>query len=292
MKQYQSLGELLLAYRKYYKKTQLELAVALGVEVRTLSRWENDDTLVKPEKEKDLVMQTFIPYQVIRNLNAAIPIPVYYDFEIRKYSLSTITNRIPTAEEFKTHIEAVSPRLRPIESSGDIHSILEFYHGLDPESRPIRDAVIEEAVRILPELNSIIEDNAGYYAGHSVYFPISPKTHEKIKNREIRESQLTASDLIHYQVNSDVVLHSYTMYADCSENNYFMMANALRFLKNHDLDDNLVTGVVKRKDGLKTLHGMGFEVLWEEEIPEIESDVIGRRSYMEGRIKDYLQDLK
>jgi len=292
VKQYQSLGELLTDFRKHRGMTQLQLAVALGVEPRTLSRWENNDTLVKPEKEKDLVLQTFIPYQVIRNLNAAVPIPVFYNFEIRKYSLSTINNRPPTAAEFKSHIKAVSPRVRPIQSVEDIHSILEFYHGLDRRATMIGDAVITESVRVLPELNLILEDQAGYYAGHCVFFPISLLTYNLLKNKELDESKLSAADLVHYARHDHPVMYAYSIYADCNENLYFMMAAALRFLKKHHLDDGIIGGLAKRKDGLDTIIGMGFKTIWKEDIPGVESESLGTLSFMEGKIKPYLQDLK
>ena len=267
------------------------MAVALDIEPRTLSRWENNNTLVKPGKEKDLVLKTFIPYQVIRNLNAAVPIPVFYNFDIRKYSLSTINTRQPTATEFKSHIYAVSPTVRSIKSPEDIHSILEFYHGLDTRATMVKNEVIIEAVRVLPELNLILEDSAGYYAGHNVIFPISQSTYSLLKNREMDESKMSASDLVHYAHRDDVVMYAYSMYADCNENLYFMMATVLRFLKEKNLDDGIVGSLVKRIDSLDTLKNMGFKTIWKEDIPGVESNRIGTLLFMEGKIKNYLQDL-
>ena len=84
MKKYNTIGELLIDYRSINRLSQAEFSAKLNVDIRTIQRWENNATLIKPEKEEDIVMETLLPYQLVRNLNASVPIPTFYDFRIRK----------------------------------------------------------------------------------------------------------------------------------------------------------------------------------------------------------------
>ncbi len=61
MKKYSSLGQLLLDYRKVYAVSQIDLAAQFGVDIRTIIRWEKNETLLKPDKEEEMVDITFIP---------------------------------------------------------------------------------------------------------------------------------------------------------------------------------------------------------------------------------------
>ena len=83
MKRYYLFSELLIDYRKYYKLSQLDFANKLQVDLRTIQRWEKDLTLISADKEEDFVLETLIPYQLVRNLNAKVPIPTFYDFKHR-----------------------------------------------------------------------------------------------------------------------------------------------------------------------------------------------------------------
>ncbi|NOY51249.1 MAG: hypothetical protein GXO88_11910 [Chlorobi bacterium] len=67
------------------------------MDVRTIIRWGAIQSLIKAEKEKDLIDETFIPFQLIRNLNAAVSIPTYYDFALRKYALAEISIKLPSS---------------------------------------------------------------------------------------------------------------------------------------------------------------------------------------------------
>jgi transcriptional regulator with XRE-family HTH domain len=80
MKQYFSIGALLIDYRHDRDLSQLDLSSLINVDIRTIQRWEKDITLIKPDKEKEIAEATLLPYQLIRNLNAAVPIPTYYDY--------------------------------------------------------------------------------------------------------------------------------------------------------------------------------------------------------------------
>lgn len=60
MKRYDSIGELFLDYRAFHRISQLNLVSSLNVDLRTLQRWEKNETLIKLEKEEAIVLETLI----------------------------------------------------------------------------------------------------------------------------------------------------------------------------------------------------------------------------------------
>ncbi len=173
MKKYSSLGEILFDFRTRNKISQIDLAAKFDVDIRTILRWEKNETLLKPEKEEAMVEITFIPYQVIRNLNAPIAIPTYYDFDLRKYSLSSISNDLPDADWIKEKIDKSTNRIRSIENNTDINNIIRFTNLQKNHQKSIDKDLITAAIKLIPELNIIVTDTSGNYAGHCVYFPLN-----------------------------------------------------------------------------------------------------------------------
>jgi transcriptional regulator with XRE-family HTH domain len=95
MKKYETLGDLLIDFRSFNTLSQSELASQFDVDIRSVIRWEKDESLLSSAKEKAMTLITFRPYQVIRNLNMSNQIPTFYDFDLRKYSLSAISSDLP-----------------------------------------------------------------------------------------------------------------------------------------------------------------------------------------------------
>lgn len=253
-----SLGELLVDYRTMNNVPQTEFAARLNVDVRTVSRWEKDITLIKPEKEEELVEETFIPYQVIRNLNASVAIPTYYDFNIRKYALSEMTRELPEADWFFSHINQTTKRIRPIEFESDFENILRHTQFQYNSVAKIDKKLIREAARRLPELNLIIFDDAGYYSGHSVYFPLKYSSYLKLRNREIKEGELTIDDLDDYRNTEQPIFHNYDMAADCNENMFYLVAAVMRFFRDFAKDNYLYSSLVVRSDTRDINKNLGF----------------------------------
>ena len=63
MKKYSSIGELLIDYRTLNNISQIDLASKFDLDIRTIQRWEKNITLLKADKEEEMVDITFIPYQ-------------------------------------------------------------------------------------------------------------------------------------------------------------------------------------------------------------------------------------
>lgn len=265
MKKYKSLGELLIDYRNFNKLSQHDFATKVGVDVRTVQRWEKDVTLVKPDKEEDIVMETLLPYQLLRNLNAAVPIPTYYDFKLRKYSLSLLNNELPHASWFKDQIGAKTHRLRKIDFKFDIKYIEHFVTSQHRQDFHFNKELIKEAVRILPELNFVLTDDAGFYAGHCIILPLTEESYSKLRDREITKDQLTIQDLTHHIQGKKRYFFNYDLTADCNDNVFYLLTEFLEYFKNIDTKDYIIGSYSEREDSLKYIKQTGFKVIWTDE---------------------------
>ena len=135
--------------------------------------------MIKSEKEEELVLTTLMPYQLIHNLNAAVPIPTFYNFKTRKYSLNERTNSMPEASWFKDQIEIRTNHLRKIDFDHDIKYIKSFIHSQKRDENYLNEELIKEAMRILPELNFVLTGDAGYYSGHCITLPLKKESYKK-----------------------------------------------------------------------------------------------------------------
>ncbi len=264
MKNYTQLGELLTDYRAYNNLSQATFAAKMDVDVRTISRWEMNQSLVKPGKEKMLAEVTFIPYQVIRNLNALVPIPTFYDFALRKYALSERSNKLPPPTWIKEHMEHTSPRIRSINTPADREQILKYIRYHDHETKQLNPQIIEEAAKLRPELNLIIFDEAGYYAGHSVILPIKPEIYQKLKTREIKENQLSIDDLAHFIPDDHLFFHALEITADCNENIFYLLGALLRFFAGLKQNNYTFSSITARHDSRNFNEQMGLKLIWED----------------------------
>jgi transcriptional regulator with XRE-family HTH domain len=268
MKKYITLGELLTDYRSLNKISQADFAADLNVDIRTVNRWEKDITLIKSEKEEELVEKTFIPYQVIHNLNATVAIPTYFDFTLRKYSLSEISNELPDIDWFIDQMEKQTNRIRPIEFESDFENILRHAHFLYDTPEKVGKQIIRESAKLLPELNLIIFDDAGYYSGHSVFFPLSYAAYKKLRNREIVEGELTINDLVDYKSVEKPVFHNYEIAADCNENMFYILGAGLRFIREQSAKDYTYSALAVRPDSEEINKKLGFHMVWEDKVEQ------------------------
>jgi len=290
MKKYHSLGELLYDYRKENGMSQADFAGELNVDVRTIIRWEKNITLVNPEKEDTLVQETLLPHQLIRNLNSLNVIPTYYDFEIRKYSLNEVSTELPSASWFKEQIHIITDRIRPIKFETDIEYIMKFMQFQNKSSNIVKRHVIKEAIKLLPELNLIITDDSGYYAGHCIYFPLRPESHEKLKSRKISENQLSVKDMVNYKTQTNPIFHTYDITVDCNDNAYYLLAAVFRFFMTLKSDNYVTSTYTKRHDNLKINREIGMKIIWED---KEEQERLGLKippRFLEGNYKDFLGD--
>ena len=289
MKKYNFIGELLVDYRKIKKCSQAEFAARLNVDIRTVQRWENGTTLIKPDKEEDIVMETLLPYQLVRNLNASVPIPTYYDFSLRKYSLSKLTNRLPHAEWFKRNLEVATKRIRTLDYETDIDYIVRYMQYHKKITKSLKE-VIKEAARLLPEMNLIITDDSGFYSGHSLIFPLKPETYEKLKSRQMNEQDLTVNDLIHHKKLERPIFLGFDITADSNDNNFYISSQLLRFVRDKPNQGYLFCSIPIRYDNLELSDQMGLKIIWEGERGKNEFGLEVFPRFQEGNFRNFLSE--
>jgi len=263
MKKYTSLGELLIDYRKINSVSQMDLAAHFEVDIRTIIRWEKNETLLKPDKEEAMVDITFIPYQVIRNLNAPVSIPVFYDFDIRKYSLGKISNDFPDANWLKAKMNTLSDRLRTISHNSDIEDVLRCSLVQKHISKQINKEMIIKATELLPELNLILFDSSGYYSGHSVFFPLKRSVYNKIRDKSLKEEDLTTQDFVGNKKEINPVYYAYDMNADCNDNMFLIVGAIMKYFKKLSCDYTYAS-YTSRHDTYDVNHQLGTTLVWED----------------------------
>jgi len=291
MKKYYSLGELLIDYRMLNNVSQADFANSLNVDIRTVQRWEKNETIIKSEKEDDFVAETLLPYQLIRNLNASVVIPTFYDFNNRKYSISEIYNDIPDANWFKQDYDTSFDNIRTIDYRLDV-SYLKRYLGFLKEVTKNLEEVVQESIKLLPELNKIITDDSGYYSGHVIVFPLSKNAFERLKNKEITDEQLTVKDLVDYKTADPKIFYLYDVTTDCNNNLYYLLKTILKFIESLQTENYIICSCTLRNDTMKLNEQFGLKLIWEgQSIPKRPGLYIAKR-FFEGNLKDFFSGVK
>ena len=291
MKKYDSLGTILKDYRQYEGISQSELAAQLDVDIRSVIRWEKNETLVNSEKESALVKATFIPYQVIRNLNSGKPISTFYDFDLRKYSLTAISRDLPDADWIGSKIDIPTSRLRTIESVEDIEQIIRFTNLQRNPLKTTSTELFKEAARIFPELNLIILDQSGNYSGHSVYFPISLETYEKIRNRETTEKDLQARDLVNFTQQEVPVFYCHSITADCNENFFYIIGAVLKFYRDIAPENYIYALLTSRYDSHAMSKQLHVKTVWEDHETRDKYKLLDTPRLVEGDFSEFFKNL-
>ena len=287
MKKYNSIGELLIDFRKTSNMSQAAFAVRLDVDIRTIQRWENGATLIKPDKEDDIVTETLLPYQLVRNLNASVPIPTYYDFSLRKYSLSKLTNKLPDAKWFRESINIATQRIRTFDYESDIDYIVKYMQFHKQITKQLKE-VIRESSRLLPEMNLIITDDSGYYSGHSLIFPIKTEVYEKLKNREMAENDLSVNDLVFHEKLERPLFFGFDITADSNDNMFYLISQLLRFVRDKPNQNYLFCSMPLRHDSFDLNRQVGLEIIWEGEKGKNEYGLEVAPRFQEGNFQNFL----
>jgi len=284
MKKYSSLAELLIDYRAYHHLSQIDFAALLDVDVRTVIRWEKNESLIKQEKETSFVEILGIPHQVIRNLNTEKPIPIYFDLFRRVYSLSFISQKVLSSSDFILNVEIETDRIHLISKESDIEFVT-YIQKLNKNNRPIKAELIKKAAKILPELNLVLYGQSGFYAGHITVLPLKFEIYLKLRNQEINESDLKTSDFNIGLTETPLVFYYYSMYADSTDNAYYLLNRLLTHFKINKYADYIFGGITYRKPKIELLREMGLNKIWEK---PIETDINDTATFMEGNLDHYL----
>lgn len=288
MKKFNSIGDLLKNYRDREHISQSDLAAKFDVDIRSIIRWEKNETLLNNIKEEEMAAITFIPYQVIRNLNTTSPIPIFYDFDIRKYSLSSLSTELPDADWIRSRIDVDTVRLRQTKTEEDVENILRFTKLQKNPLKNINRTLITDAAKQLPELNLIILDQSGHYSGHCVYFSIRLETYQRIKNKTLLESELETHHLVDYRTQDTPVFYCHSITADCNENFFFMIGEALKFYRDTPLNNYIYALLTSRYDSHHMSEQLGIKTVWEDEDIKQKHHLLSAPRLVEGNFKRFL----
>jgi transcriptional regulator with XRE-family HTH domain len=291
MKRYNSIGELLIDYREINNLSQSEFAEKINVDTRTVQRWERGETLIKNDKEEEIVIETYLPYQLIRNLNSQIAIPTFYDFRIRKYSTTELANDFPDAKWFKKEFYISNKNVRTIDYDYDIKHLKKFFEFQQNIPRNILLA-IRKAIEILPEINLIVTDDSGYYAGQSIIFPINEATFKKLKNKEITEEEITANDIVNYKTQKTAIFYNFDIAADNNYNTYYLINHILKFFNTLKETNYIYCSISTRYDSFEANKQFGLNIVWKDEpkLNKMNLEIYPR--FYEGTFKTFLDDMK
>lgn len=290
MKKYNSIGELLIDYRTFYNLSQADLAASLNVDLRTIQRWEKDITLIKSEKEEDIVLATLMPYQLIHNLNATVPIPTFYNFKTRKYALSQQAQDLPKLNWYLDQIDITSENLRTIDVALDFKHIEQFIDTQKRDNQYVNKDLVKEAVRLLPELNFVFTGKSGYYAGHCVVLPISNDTYIKLRNKDITNRDLRSHHLINHKHEEKPIFYRFDITGDCNETIFYIMSQFFRFFKAINNIPYLMCGYTERDDNYDLNLQIGLKMIWEDKELQQQLNLDYPPRFFEGDFKNYLKE--
>lgn len=288
---YNSIGALFIDYREFNKLSQSDFAHTVDVDLRTVQRWEKNLTLIKSEKEEDIVLNTLMPYQLIHNLNAAVPIPTFYNFKTRKYSLSEQTNELPKLSWFIDQIDITTSNLRTIDFDYDIKHISKFIDSQKRDNNYVNAALIKEAIRLLPELNFVHTGKSGYYKGHCIVLPIRENTYEKLRNKEITNKDLRSTDLIDYNLLEQPIFYRYDITGDCNDTIFYVIAYYFRFFRELKNKNYIMCGYTERDDNYQINLQIGLKVVWEDKALQKILNLDAPPRFFEGNFNNFLSNL-
>jgi len=290
MKKYNTLGELLIDYRNLNNISQSDFAAQMDVDIRTVQRWEKNITLLKSDKESELVEESFLPHQLIRNLNATTPIPTFYDFRIRKYSLSELTNDLPDIDWVKHKMDLTSEQLTSLDIETNLPHILRYIDYQYEGHNIISQQVLKQATLLLPDLNLHLTDTLGFYAGHCIILSISEGAFLKLRNKEITNSQIKISDLLDYRTVIKPIFYGYNITADSNTNAFYIMGAILKFFRDATFDNYLFCTFTNRHDSSFLNERIGLKLVWEEKGKDSLIFTDNVNLFYEGNIDEFLLD--
>ena len=263
MKKYNSLGELLIDFRIHRNMSQLDFAALLDVDARTVIRWEKNESLIKVEKEKILIENLGIPHQVIRNLNTDKPIAIYFDFNRWAYSLTALSKMVANSSEFISDYEFDTDRIQTISKDEDIEFIASIQKN-QKNCEPLRTEVIKMAAKLLPELNLVLYGQSGFHEGHISILPLKYESFVKLREKTMRENELSINDLNSNSDQKTPVFFYYSLYANSVDNTHYIMNRLLSHFRNKKYKDYIFAGISYRQQKVDRAQELGLKVIWEE----------------------------
>lgn len=263
MTKYTSLGQLLTDFRAFKKLSQADLGALLDVDSRTIIRWEKNTSLLKADKEEELAEVTFIPYQVIRNLNAPVALPTYYDFSLRKYANNELFTSVPHADWLKSLLPLNENQIVLIQHKRHVDLISKCLVLQGKDISKLKTETLLKAGELLPELNFILMDNANFYSGHCLFLPLKQDIYQLIKGQELHPLEITPNHLVSPK-EKEAMFFALDLNADCNEN-LFRLSAPIRSFFTQQPNGYLYASFTSRPDTDVLNRQFGNELIWESQ---------------------------
>lgn len=256
MTRYNSLGELLHAYREFMGRiygrpyTQADMAYELRIRSgeRTWGKWERDECSPNAKSVIHLAEQTRLPVEALTRLRDGYP--TYYNLRSNRYSLGPYHTSLMNAAVLRDRLfieDAVACRGRgahTVTSLGtfgdgavarhpqhgeEMRALLAFHGRLFKHARQVDEGVLTEAVNRLPELNLLLRDHLGHYAGHVLTIGLTASASARLRSRA-SEASIGLTDLADRDRTNMAALHIYSLLAVETTYAYRLVAQFVRAL--------------------------------------------------------------
>lgn len=264
MKKYQDLGQLLRDFREVSGKSRASMAQWIGVDERSVRRWEKKQSPVRDSNIKDIAKNTKIPFEVLFRLNHQYP--TLYDISTHRYASCPfdkdyVNRRVLRKELFDTEEQGNLSSINLTNDIEEISSGLPAYLGRGT----INTEALHCAIKILPELNLIIRDPVGFYSGHLICFPLRMAKYDDLKSMKLDETKITIKDMTAPPWDGPIALHIYSLLATCSTYVYCIMKRMIRYfllkMPNNLHPDTILSRYAVTEDGNELCKKIGMKVV-------------------------------
>ncbi len=250
LRRYASLGSLLLDVRTARKHTQQQMADELGVPPKTYGRWERNESRASPGHLERLSSILRLPFEVVLRLNHGFPTLYHtgsHRFQTCTFDRDFVNQKVLREQLFDGSEEG---RIEPVGHGDNLGLILADRRLVFPRRLFVAQSVLSRAIDLLPELNFIVRDPKGHYAGHILSIPLAKPSVDALLAQRIQESDIKLDDLF---PGSDPLpaVHFYSLFATCSTYAYTLIRRLVTVLVRDSRfkDESIVSTYVTTLDG-------------------------------------------
>lgn len=223
MELYSSLGSLLRHYRKFHDLNQKAFSSTLEVTSRTYRRWEKNEVSINELSLMTISRVTKIPFEVVFRLFHGYP--TLFDISSFRYSncpfeRNFINKKILQKKLFDSSEEG---NIDYLSNEQNFTEVYKFNTPLINHKMMTNIETIKQASNIFPDLNIIIRDPLGFYSGHLICLPLDMDKYLLLRERKIKEYEISPNDITAIPQKNPIALHILTMYATCSTYAYCLI---------------------------------------------------------------------
>jgi hypothetical protein len=194
---------------------------------------------------------------------------------------------MPDANWFRDQLDKKTDRLMQIDFEKDFDYLIK-YMGMHRNLNKNIKNVIQEGIKMVPEMNHILHDDSGYYAAHSIILPITNEAYLKLRSNQLKDVDLELSDITNYKLQKTPIFLAFDVTADCNENFYHIINPCIHFLQSLPNQNYIYCGIPYRHDNYELTEKAGLKIIWEDKIKNIERKGHFSRRFIEGNFTQFL----